>query len=173
VCCPIGHFSVVAGTVETVDQVLDSADQVKTKRLTSEELIHFELQGKFQAVARYDSMLWKIRSGYAVVLYGALVIVGGTEFNISSILGNSRFLIAAILLIWGLACVDLSLMSALSFPNSAWSLLKTNCATLRFRLYSAPWIPTWNTQSCVIFSRILASLCARCRLRSYGTPSGG
>jgi hypothetical protein len=88
-------------TVATVDQVLDSADQVKTKRLTSEELIRFELQGKFRAVARYDSMLWKIRSGYAVVLYGALAIVGGTELNISSILGNSRFLVATILLIWG------------------------------------------------------------------------
>lgn len=73
----------------------------ETKRLTCDELIRAELTGKFSAVERYDSMLWKIRSGYVVVLYGGLAILGGTGLNISTILGNTRFLIATLILIWG------------------------------------------------------------------------
>ena len=42
--------------------------------LTLAGLITEELKGKKVALGRYDSILWKIRSGYVVVLYGALGI---------------------------------------------------------------------------------------------------
>jgi hypothetical protein len=46
-------------------------------RVTIDSLIKDELDGKADAIARYDDMLWKIRSGYAVLLYGAVGIVAG------------------------------------------------------------------------------------------------
>ena len=45
--------------------------------LTRDELIKLELQGKGEAVAGYDEILWKIRTGYAAVLYGSLTLVSG------------------------------------------------------------------------------------------------
>lgn len=44
-------------------------------RLSLDALIKQELDGKATAIARYDEMLWKIRSGYAVLLYGAVGLV--------------------------------------------------------------------------------------------------
>jgi hypothetical protein len=44
------------------------------KSLTKAELIQLELNGKNEALGRYDSMLWHFRSGYAVVLNGVLVL---------------------------------------------------------------------------------------------------
>jgi hypothetical protein len=44
-------------------------------RLTVENLIQGELDGKATAIAGYDEMLWKIRTGYAVFLYGAIGII--------------------------------------------------------------------------------------------------
>ncbi len=49
----------------------------KNYRVTVDNLIKDELDGKANAIARYDGMLWKIRSGYAVFLYGAVGIVAG------------------------------------------------------------------------------------------------
>jgi hypothetical protein len=46
-------------------------------RVTIDNLIRNELEGKGNAIARYDEMLWKIRSGYAVFLYGAVGLVAG------------------------------------------------------------------------------------------------
>ena len=40
--------------------------------LTTDELIRLELAGKNVALGRYDTLLWQIRSGYVVILYGAL-----------------------------------------------------------------------------------------------------
>jgi hypothetical protein len=40
--------------------------------LTTAELIRLEIAGKNKALGRYDRILWQIRSGYAIVLYGAL-----------------------------------------------------------------------------------------------------
>ncbi len=36
------------------------------------EVIQDEIKGKKTALGRYDSIIWKIRSGYAVLLYGGL-----------------------------------------------------------------------------------------------------
>jgi len=46
-------------------------------RVTIDHLIRYELDGKGNAIARYDDMLWKIRSGYAVFLYGAVGLIAG------------------------------------------------------------------------------------------------
>jgi hypothetical protein len=43
--------------------------------LSEDELIRLELNGKDKAVFAYDSVLWKIRSGYAVILYGSIGLV--------------------------------------------------------------------------------------------------
>jgi hypothetical protein len=77
--------------------------------LTSDELIRMELRGKFLAIERYDSMLWRIRSGYVVVLYGALTIVGGTSgLIVTPNSDNNRMLAVALLLIWGLSLSGLA-----------------------------------------------------------------
>jgi hypothetical protein len=46
---------------------------------TCEELIRSELTGKVAASGAYDNILWKIRTGYVIVLYGALTIAGATK----------------------------------------------------------------------------------------------
>ena len=38
--------------------------------LSLDALIRSELEGKDKAIGAYDEMLWKIRTGYAAVLYG-------------------------------------------------------------------------------------------------------
>jgi hypothetical protein len=77
-------------------------------KLTCDELIRTEMQGKFLAIERYDSMLWKIRTGYIVVLYGALTIIGGTsELVATSGSGNIRTLVLLLVLIWGFSLCGL------------------------------------------------------------------
>jgi hypothetical protein len=61
-----------------------------------DELIWFELKSKNIAIARYDSIIWKIRSGYLVILYGTLSLLLGTGDNTGLELD-----IANIMLIWG------------------------------------------------------------------------
>jgi len=45
--------------------------------VTVDNLIKDELDGKAIAIARYDDMLWKIRSGYAVILYASIGLIAG------------------------------------------------------------------------------------------------
>jgi hypothetical protein len=49
------------------------------ERFTREELIRSELAGKVAASGAYDAILWKVRAGYVIVLYGALTIAGATK----------------------------------------------------------------------------------------------
>lgn len=49
----------------------------KDYRVTVDSLIKDELDGKASAIARYDDMLWKIRSGYAVILYASIGLIAG------------------------------------------------------------------------------------------------
>jgi hypothetical protein len=44
------------------------------------ELVRLSLEGKLRAIGGYDDILWKIRVGYAAVLYGTLSIALGKEF---------------------------------------------------------------------------------------------
>lgn len=53
--------------------------QQPEERLSVAELIRSEVAAKKLALGRYDEILWKIRSGYAVVLYGALSIFLGRD----------------------------------------------------------------------------------------------
>ncbi len=43
--------------------------------LSLDALIRSELEGKDKAIGAYDEMLWKIRTGYAAVLYGLFTLV--------------------------------------------------------------------------------------------------
>ena len=40
--------------------------------LSTGELIRLELDGKNVALGRYDTLIWQIRSGFVIILYGAL-----------------------------------------------------------------------------------------------------
>ena len=60
------------------------------------QLIREELEGKDRANAGYDTILWKIRSGYLVALYGALGLV-----NFGDSAPSSREALVAIVLIVG------------------------------------------------------------------------
>jgi hypothetical protein len=48
-------------------------------RLSDVELVRSALDGKLKAIAGYDDILWKIRAGYAAILYGSLALIIGTE----------------------------------------------------------------------------------------------
>jgi hypothetical protein len=50
-------------------------------KLTRDTLVKGELDGKTAAIARYDEILWKIRSGYAVILYGAVGVISTLVIN--------------------------------------------------------------------------------------------
>ena len=69
-------------------------------RVSIDSLVKDELNGKAGAIAKYDEMLWKIRTGYAVLLYGAIGIVAGLV-NQKAVSLNSRVAWAAVVLIMG------------------------------------------------------------------------
>jgi hypothetical protein len=84
-------------------------------RLSLDGLVKDELRGKGTAVAKYDEMIWKIRTGYAMLLYGAIGIVAGLV-NQKAVALNSRVAWAAVALIIGFsvfgALLDYSFMAA-------------------------------------------------------------
>ena len=47
------------------------------------ELIRTEIDGKNVAGAQYDAIIWKIRAGYAVLLYGAFTVMGAAGIAVS------------------------------------------------------------------------------------------
>jgi uncharacterized integral membrane protein len=84
-------------------------------RISVDSLIREALAGKAVAVAKYDEMIWKIRTGYAVLLYGAIGIVAGLV-NQKAVSLESRVAWAAVVLIIGFsvfgALLDYSFMAA-------------------------------------------------------------
>jgi hypothetical protein len=54
------------------------ADAKRVKELTRENLIWSALEDKLNAIGGYDAIIWKIRTGYVAVLYGALTLLVGT-----------------------------------------------------------------------------------------------
>jgi hypothetical protein len=84
-------------------------------RLSADSLIRDALAGKSGAVARYDEMIWRIRTGYAVLLYGAIGIVAGLV-NQKTVSLDSKVAWAAVVLVIGFsvfgALLDYSFMSA-------------------------------------------------------------
>lgn len=57
----------------------------EVNQLTIDELIRSQLEGKSKALERYDQILWKVRSGYVVVLYGLLTVLAGKDFQMSGV----------------------------------------------------------------------------------------
>lgn len=84
-------------------------------KFSLDSLIKDELAGKALAIARYDEMIWKIRSGYAVLLYGAVGIVA-TLVSQKAIVLTSQTALAVIVLVGGFsvfgASLDYCFMSA-------------------------------------------------------------
>jgi hypothetical protein len=80
-------------------------------KLSIDSLIKDELAGKASAIARYDEIIWKIRLGYAVLLYGTVGIIAGLVDK-----GSISALSAMILPVVGFsvfgACLDYSFVSA-------------------------------------------------------------
>jgi hypothetical protein len=62
--------------------VMSESGQVDVANYESRlaELVRVSLEGKLRAIGGYDDILWKIRVGYAAVLYGTLSIAFGKEF---------------------------------------------------------------------------------------------
>jgi len=84
-------------------------------QITVDSLINREIEGKSTAIGRYDEIIWKVRTGYAVFLYGSLGIIVGLVSN--NILQLTAITIYAILvLVIGFsafaALLDYSFMAA-------------------------------------------------------------
>ena len=86
-------------------------EPVSAKRITKDELILAELKGKHDAIARYDAILWRVRSGYAVVLYGSMLLFAGKEGGLATLLERPLLVWTALATVFVLgavlACMDL------------------------------------------------------------------
>jgi len=71
----------------------------KEQELTLSELMRLELAGKHEATGRYESVIWKIRSGYVVALYGALALLTGKHLDIHDLHLEHILLVCAFSLI--------------------------------------------------------------------------
>lgn len=73
--------------------------------LTPKELIESALLLKEKLMAQYDDIIWKIRSGYIVILYGALTLLVGKNGvpNFATIVSNSDHSFSLVSLIVGLS----------------------------------------------------------------------
>jgi hypothetical protein len=69
--------------------------------LTREGLIQAGLEGKDKAIAAYDEMLWKIRTGYAAVLYGVFTLVVSLGDKKNWVLSLDKTELVALTLITG------------------------------------------------------------------------
>ena len=84
-------------------------------KITIDSLINREIEGKSSAIGRYTEIIWRIRTGYAVFLYGSLGIIVGLVSQ-KVILLNETTTWAIIVLIFGFssfaALLDLSFIKA-------------------------------------------------------------
>lgn len=86
--------------MKSVEPTAGESQPSRSTALSCAELVRVELQGKFAAVERYDSMLWKIRSGYLAVLYGTLALLGGSGLEFPLDPGTRYAVLSVVLLIW-------------------------------------------------------------------------
>jgi hypothetical protein len=61
--------------------------------LSTAELIRLELDGKNVALGRYDTILWQVRSGFVIVLYGALGLLLKGELKPEDLTGQRVLLV--------------------------------------------------------------------------------
>jgi hypothetical protein len=80
-----------------------SSENKTENSITINQLVNIELERKFKVVERYDSILWKIRSGYVVILYGSLSLFVGKDASLITFKHSHEILFIILLLIWGLS----------------------------------------------------------------------
>lgn len=81
----------------------------ESQQLSRDALIRMGLEGKSQAIAGYDEMLWKIRAGYVGVLYGSLTLIASLGDIKSWSPSLIRTALGAIILITGFTLCGLVL----------------------------------------------------------------
>jgi len=78
---------------------LTEKDGAAMQQLSIDSLIQDELVGKAQAIGRYDDFLWKIRFGYASILYSSIALICGliekNIFDLSAKTGMAMVLLIA------------------------------------------------------------------------------
>lgn len=74
----------------------DKNSKPDNTELTVAELIRSQLEGKSEALERYDHILWKVRSGYVVVLYGLLTVLAGKESQLTGVIGYHTAIMTAL-----------------------------------------------------------------------------
>jgi len=79
----------------------EKANAPKDERLTREALIWSALEGKLKAIEGYDAIIWKIRTGYIAILYGALTLLVGSESGIEGFTREFQHAVSIFLLIVG------------------------------------------------------------------------
>ena len=67
--------------------------------ISMDQLVADELVGKAAAISGYDEILWKIRAGYASVLYGSVAILSGLVEKNALVFGEGVLLSATILIV--------------------------------------------------------------------------
>jgi hypothetical protein len=86
----------------------------ESQNITSDNLILKGLEGKDRALAEYDQILWKIRTGYAAVLYGVFTLVVSLSDNTQWHLSTERAGMVALALTTGftisIAALDFSFL---------------------------------------------------------------
>jgi hypothetical protein len=77
-----GEWKVLIKSYQTASSAAPAKDSPKhssMSELSIAELVRVSLEGKLRAIGGYDDILWKIRVGYAAVLYGTLSLALGKD----------------------------------------------------------------------------------------------
>jgi hypothetical protein len=79
--------------------------------ITRDDLVLSELKGKHEAIGRYDTIIWRVRTGYIAVLYGSLLLFSGKDNGLERVLASRGTAFGAIatiaVLSVALALIDL------------------------------------------------------------------
>ncbi|MGH7847772.1 MAG: hypothetical protein ACREQW_21730 [Candidatus Binatia bacterium] len=115
--------------------------------LTRDNLIQKGLEGKDKAIAAYDEMLWKIRTGYATVLYGVFTLVVSLGDKTKWLLSIEKAGLVALTLITGFticaAALDFSVLRSKFRVIQA----KEELVDLALRLASGGNLEEWTGSS--------------------------
>jgi hypothetical protein len=76
-------------------------DDATSGSISVTSLVSAGIEGKDAALAAYDEMLWKIRGGYAAVLYGAFTLVVALSDKAKVGLSGNKAAAVALILITG------------------------------------------------------------------------
>ena len=68
-------------------------------KLSLDDIVTIELEGKSAAISSYDEILWKIRSGYASILYGSVAVLSALVNKEVLTFGDSVTLSATVLIV--------------------------------------------------------------------------